>query len=121
MSSCFHVLIIDDDTVSTEVLSSSLSRLGCKTTVRETAEEGVECLKENSFDAVFAALCVRKMGGRAVAREVKKESESTKFFLITGWKGELEASLLNYDGIHDIIRKPFNFGDIRDKVLEHLG
>jgi hypothetical protein len=40
---------------------------------------------------------------------------------VTSWKGDLEPSLLQFDGIHDVIHKPFNFSEIRDKVLEHLG
>ncbi len=121
MSSSFHVLIIDDDPSSCEALSRPLSRLGCKVSVRGTAEQGVRYLKQRSFDAVFVALCVREMGARAVARVVKLQSQSTRFFLVTGWKGELEANLLRFDGIHEVIRKPFNFAEIRDKVLEHLG
>ena len=121
MGSSFHVLIIDDDSNLREALSRSLVRLGCEVSTAETAEKGVEQIKNGPYDAVFAALCVREMGGRGVARVVKSNSANTKFFLITSWKGELEPGLLRFDGIHDVIRKPINFTEIRDKVLEHLG
>jgi len=121
MSSMFHVLIIDDDTEPRESLKKSLLRLGCDVTVSDTAEHGLDKLKTNQFDAVFAALCVRDIGGRSIARWVKKQSADTKFFIITSWKGDLEPRLLQVDGIHDVIHKPFSFSEIRDKVLEHLG
>lgn len=117
----FHVLVIDDDDELRESLRKSLTRLGCEVTVAHTAEMGLEKLKGEQFDAVFAALCVRDMGGRSIARWVKKQSSDTKFFLVTSWKGDLESNLLRIDGIHDVIHKPINFSEIRDKVLEHLG
>jgi sigma-B regulation protein RsbU (phosphoserine phosphatase) len=121
MSAMFHVLVIDDDTVLRELLRKSLSRLGCEVTVAETAEGGIEQLKRSSYDAVFAALCVRELGGRSIARWVKHQGCGTKFFIVTSWKGDLEPHLLRIDGIHDVIHKPISFSEVRDKVLEHLG
>ncbi len=121
MTDMFHVLVIDDDADLREVLRKSLSRLGCNVTVAETAEKGLDNLKINRYNAVFAALCVRNMGGRSIARWVKQQSSDTKFFLVTSWRGDLEHSLLKLDGIHDVVHKPINFSEIRDKVLEHLG
>lgn len=121
MTTMFHVLVIDDDTELCENLRKNLLRLGCDVTVAETAEGGIDRLKSDKFDAVFAALCVRDMGGRSIARWVKSRLYGTKFFIVTSWKGDLEPNLLKLDGIHDVIHKPVNFGEIRDKVLEHLG
>ncbi len=121
MSSMFHVLVVDDEGETREALGRSLVKLGCVVTEAQTAEQGLELLGADSFDAVFAALCVRESGGRGVARFVKLHRPDTKVFLITGWKGELEPSLLQNDGIHEVIHKPLSFSEIRDKVLEQLG
>jgi DNA-binding response OmpR family regulator len=65
---------------------------------------------------------MHSVSGRGIARWVKTSNGSdTKFFITTSWKGELERDLLRFDGINDVIRKPFSFSEIRDKVLEHLG
>ena len=121
MGAMFHVLVIDDNTEPQDSLRKSLLRLGCDVTVAETAEKGLEQISGMQYDAVFAALCVRDMGGRSIARVVKKQSSETKFFIVTSWKGDLEPNLLHIDGIHDVIHKPLNFSEIRDKVIEHLG
>jgi DNA-binding response OmpR family regulator len=121
MAAMFHVLVIDDDADLREVLRKSLSRLGCHVTVAETAEKGLDILKYNRYNAVFATLCVRNMGGRSIARWVKQQASDTKFFLVTSWRGDLEQNILKLDGIHDVVHKPINFSEIRDKVLEHLG
>ena len=118
----FNILIIDDDFNLREMLRKCLLKLGCDVATAETAEGGIEKLKSFQFDAVFASLCLHSLGGRSIARWVKNNRvHGTKFFITTSWKGELERDLLRFDGIHDVIRKPFNFSEIRDKVLEHLG
>ncbi len=121
MTSMFHVLIVDDEDDIRDALCRSLIKLGCVVAVALTAEQGLNHLESDRFDAVFAALCVRESGGRGIARYVKQHCPETKVFLVTGWKGELEPSLLRHDGIHDVIHKPLNFSEIRDKLLEHLG
>lgn len=121
MGVSFKILVIEDNSESQEALKKSLSRLGCQVVVVDTSEKGMDEIKNNRYDAVFASLCVREKGARIVARFVKNQSFNTKFFVVTSWKGEMEKNLLHLDGIHDIIKKPLIFTDIRDKLLEHLG
>ncbi|MDG5814321.1 response regulator [Chitinispirillales bacterium ANBcel5] len=121
MEANHRVLIVEDDKDVQEALVRSLRRLGCETSVENTAEKGVESIKNNHFDAVLVSLCVREMGGRSVARMVRNISEDTKTFLVTGWKGDLESNLLRIEGIHDVIRKPLNFSTIKEKFNKHFG
>ncbi len=121
MGVSFKILVIEDNPATQEALKRSLSRLGCEVYTVDTAEKGIAELSKISYDAVFAALCVREKGARSVARWVKTNSLKTKCFAVTSWKGELESNLLHMDGIHDVIRKPLIFTEIRDKLLEYLG
>jgi DNA-binding response OmpR family regulator len=121
MSNSFQVLIISENPDTQEELKKNLARLGCKAKLINTAENGIEELKTISYDAIFADLCVREKGGRSIARWVKNESIQTKVFIVTSWKGELDPHLLQVDGIHAVIHKPFIFSEIRDKLLEHIG
>jgi CheY-like chemotaxis protein len=121
MSSSFKILVVEDNMANQEALKKSLSRLGCQVVAVESSEKGIEEVKKTTYDAIFAALCVREKGARIIARFVKTQSSRTKFFVVTSWKGELEQNLLYLDGIHDIVRKPLIFNEIRDKLLEHLG
>jgi CheY-like chemotaxis protein len=121
MGISFKILVIEDNPATQEALKRSLSRLGCQVFVVDTAEKGIEELSKTHFNAVFAALCVREKGARSVARWAKSNSPQTKFFVVTSWKGDLETNLLQLDGIHDVVRKPLIFTEIRDKLLEYLG
>jgi CheY-like chemotaxis protein len=121
MGISFKILVIEDNPANLEALKRSLSRLGCQVTAVESSEKGMDEVKKTNYDAIFASLCVREKGARGIARFVKSQSVRTKFFVVTSWKGELEQNLLFLDGIHDIVRKPLIFTEIRDKLLEHLG
>ena len=121
MSNSFQILVISESEETQIELKKNLARLGCKVKCVNSSEIGIEELRKTNYDAVFADLCVREKGGRTVARWVKNESIKTKVFIVTGWKGELEPNLLQLDGIHAVIHKPFIFSEIRDKILEHIG
>jgi CheY-like chemotaxis protein len=121
MSAIFKVLVVEDNAATSTALQNALNRLGCQVISSSSSDEAIQELQKGQFDAVFAELCVRENGGRSVARFVKNQNLPSKCFIITGWKGDLEPGLLKNDGIHDIIRKPLIFKEIRDKVLEHFG
>ncbi len=121
MSNSFQVLIVSESEESQSDLKKNLVRLGCKVKTANSAESGIDELKRNNFDAIFTDLCVREKGGRSIARWVKSESIHSKVFIVTSWKGELEPHVLQADGIHDVIHKPFIFHEIRDKLLEQIG
>jgi CheY-like chemotaxis protein len=121
MSNAFQVLVVSESPESQGDLKKNLIRLGCKVKAANSAENGIDELKKTNFDAIFADLCVREKGGRSIARWVKNESMQSKVFIVTSWKGELESQVLQADGIHAVIHKPFNFNEIRDTLLEQIG
>ncbi len=121
MLNSFQVLIISENQETQTDLAKHLTRLGCRVNFINTAENGIQELKKNYYNAIFVDLCVKEKGGRSVARWIKNESIQSKVFIVTSWKGELEPHVLQADGIHSVIHKPFNFNEIRDKLLEQIG
>jgi len=117
----FNALVIDDDVFSRAVFNRALRRLGCNVREAETAERGMSQLSSMTFNIVFAALCIKNIGARGLARWIKANMPDTKFFIITSWKGKLEKSILAYEGIDGVIHKPILFAEIRDILLEKLG
>ena len=121
MGSTFRALIAEDDPVSRAALSNALVRLGFGVSIADDSEAAISRMREEAFDAVFSALCIRQSGGRAIARWVRDNCPTTRCFILTGWKGELENTLLQFEGIDGVVHKPLLFNEIRDMVLEHLG
>ncbi len=121
MNSVFNALIIDNNLDVRATFKKALNRLGCKVNEAESAEKALSELALLPYSIVFAALCVKEMGARGIARWVKLNCPNTKFFIITSWKGNLEEHILAVDGIHGVVHKPLLFTEIRDVLLEQLG
>jgi DNA-binding NtrC family response regulator len=122
MNAKLNVLVVDGNAVLRDSLERLLARLGCAVATAASVESGMEQVRQVKYDAVFASLCLERSGCREMAKWMKDNgAPGTKFFITTGWKGELEPDLLRLNGISDVIRKPFEFSEVRDKVREHFG
>ena len=117
----FKILIVEESPSTRELLKESLQKLGCAVLFADTSEEIYQTLRATRIDAVFADLCMRNMNVRAISRDIKSQYPETKFFLLTGWKGDLDKEMLLVDGIHAVFRKPIIFSKIRDTILEYFG
>jgi len=122
MESKHNVLVIDENAALRDCLKQFLEKLGCDVATAASAETGRELIRQCSYDAVFASLCMERQGGRHMAQWARENAAGcTKFIVTTGWQGDLEPDLLRLNGIHDVLRRPFNFSDVREKIQEHLG
>ncbi|MBD3422106.1 MAG: response regulator [Chitinivibrionales bacterium] len=110
------LLLVDDDEATLSILTRNLEKLGCEIAVADSSESGIEQLEHESYDAVFTALCVRKNGGRSLARWIKSNAPQTRCYIVTSWKGELEPELLHLDGIHGVIHKPLIFNELKSVI-----
>jgi two-component system, NtrC family, response regulator HydG len=121
MGKSFQALVIDDDLEICQILQKVLNQLGCNVIFADSAEKGIEKFATVAFDLVFVALCIREIGARGVARWVRYRFPQTKVMATTSWKGELDKTILSFDGIHDVVHKPFKINEIRHTVIRHLG
>lgn len=59
----YSVLMVDDNTAMREALARSLVRRGCRVTTAASGVEGLEKVRERSFDAVITDLNMPERGG----------------------------------------------------------
>jgi len=57
------VLMVDDNAAMREAMARSLTRRGCRVTTAASGVEGLEALKERSFDVVITDLNMPERGG----------------------------------------------------------
>ena len=59
----YSVLMVDDNAAIREALARSLTRRGCRVTTAASGVEGLEALKQRSFDVVVTDLNMPERGG----------------------------------------------------------
>jgi len=116
------ILIVDDETSITDLLSTILSQEGYKVTTTGDGERAFRLLQEHKFDLVITDIKMPKMGGRTLFERVKKENPdlARRFIFITG--DVMEAStqaFLARTGL-PYLTKPFTVQRVKEVVRDAL-
>jgi len=102
-----RILIIDDEEVLQDVLSSLLRSEGYEPVVARSGEEGLTILRRNGIDLVLLDLMLPGMSGQEVLKQIRKEMPEQIVIVITAYssiEGAIEAMR---DGAFHYIPKPF--------------
>ena len=78
------ILLVDDDTVSSQILSLILTDEGYVVELAETGKLGVEKVSAKKFDLVLLDFFLPDMKGHDASVMMKKVSQDTKIVLLTG-------------------------------------
>jgi two-component system response regulator HydG len=111
-----RVLIVDDDEAHAEALADGLEmdEHFCKIAI--SGGEGVERLKEESFDAVLTDLVMHDVTGLELLSECRSLQPDAVVFLVTG-HGSVETAVeAMRNGAADYLTKPVNLGELRTKL-----
>lgn len=107
----YKVLIVDDEPMTRDLISSILSSKG-HTCV--TASDGVEALdkaNEGTFDAVVTDIVMPNMDGITLTKELLKRNPSIPVMVITGFTDEHYYEESINAGATDFINKPFSIAE----------
>jgi two-component system, NtrC family, response regulator HydG len=111
-----RILIVDDDEAHAEALADGLEldEHFCKIAV--SGSEGVERLREETFDAVLTDLVMHDVTGLEVLDECRRVQPDAVVLLVTG-HGSVETAVeAMRNGAADYISKPVNLGELRTKL-----
>jgi CheY-like chemotaxis protein len=110
------ILLVEDDNDICELLSTLLRLAGYKPTACRSAEEGLECLREQQFDLVLTdyMLPIRTGGWLIQQAEAEGLLEATPALLVTAHPNPTEAK-----GV-EVIQKPFDLDDLVDRIKQKL-
>lgn len=78
------VLLVEDDPVFRQLVSSFLLGRGAKVTQAEDGEQGLVCFKQTQFDIILADLSMPRMGGLDMLKEMAKLDPITPSIVISG-------------------------------------
>jgi len=108
-----NILIIDDEEVLQDVLTSLIRREGHTTFSARTGEEGLKIVEREELDLVVLDLMLPGMSGQEVLKQIRQEYPDVIVVVITAYssiEGAIEAMR---EGAFHYIPKPFK----NDEVL----
>lgn len=117
-----RLLIIDDDPVVRDLLSTILS--GAGNYITDTAEdglEGLEKIKNNNYDIVISDLTMPRLNGMELLRELKTINPFIPVVVITGNSSIDSAINAMKEGARDFITKPFSINNVVATTNRILG
>lgn len=111
------ILLVDDDEWIRDSLTLYFDTEGCQMIAVETAEEGMELLKQQGYDIILLDYKLPGIDGLTFSREIQEICPDAIKILITAYKNKKVVSEAMNVGIQDLIDKPFTIKTIEDSML----
>lgn len=110
------ILLIDDDEWIRDSLRLFFEAEGFNLLAFETAEEGMEAVKQQTYDIVISDYKLPGMDGLEFLRRVKEKQPKTFEVLITAYADCEILKEAKEIGVKDIIPKPFTSEDVETSL-----
>ena len=110
------ILLIDDDEWIRDSLGLYFKDEGCQLLALETAEEGIETLKGQTYDIIMVDYRLPGMDGLEFLKRIQKTQPHALKVLITAYKSKGVVTAALKIGIQDFIEKPFTTKTIEESL-----
>ena len=114
------ILGIDDNSDINELISVALNANGHEFSSVQNGKEGVEKIRQNSYDVVLLDLAMPEFSGLDVIRSLKREGLMRKQKLVLFTASSItdkEIADLLEDGVTAFIKKPIDIEVLLEKIL----
>ncbi len=118
-----RILVVEDNLVNQEVALGMLNMLGFQADVADNGREGLEMLKEGTFDLVLMDCQMPVLDGYEATRQLRKFETDLKFIPVVA----LTANAMTGDaekcldaGMDDYLSKPFEPEALEEKIVRWL-
>lgn len=113
-----RVLVVDDDPMVREVLSTYLSEDGYEVELAVNGREGLAKFAAGSFDIVLTDRSMPEMEGDELAREVKKLKPHVPVILVTGFGDIMASTGEKPEGVDIVMNKPFTMAGLQNMLAQ---
>ena len=107
-----HILIVDDEEMIRELLSSALTQVGYVCHQASNVDEAFTILDEQSIDLVISDIMMPGRSGVELLRDLKKVNQDIAVLMITGLSDMNTAMECVHLGADDYITKPFGINRV---------
>jgi len=118
-----RILLVDDDPLLLESMSSILSAEGHRIVAAEGGQSGIEAFQQARWsadpcDVVITDLGMPHVDGHKVAAAIKQASPSTPVILVTGWGQRLAAEDHTLPHVDCVLGKPPKIALLREALAK---
>jgi DNA-binding NtrC family response regulator len=114
------ILLIDDDKWIRNSLAMFFEGEGCSLTVCETAEEGLEALKNYDYQTIIADYRLPGMDGLEFFRRIQESHQGALKLLITAYGNQNIFAEAEAIDIGNVIQKPFTVEILKQSLTKLL-
>ena len=121
----FRILLVDDETAITNMLTRSLGKRGCTITTYNAPLEAIEALPKhkaegNPFDIAICDLTMPKMNGIALSGHIAAHFPNLPILLATGMLDEAQFNDIPSELFVEVLRKPFSTRSLLATIERHV-
>ena len=122
-----HVLVVEDDPYSRDVLVTLLRGTGCEVDFAVDGEAGLAACRarpvEAPYDIVFTDIRMPRMDGLQLLHALRGDERTRGLPLVAVSASSLEHEKRYYvgQGFQDFVGKPYQFGSIHEMLAQHAG
>ena len=115
-----RILVVDDEPNICRLLSRYLARIGYEIETAGSVPEALGLLRRDWFDLVLTDLRLPGASGLDLLVEVRARSPGTRTILMNAHADVYAASTAIERGVDQLIVKPFELEDLRERVAESI-
>ncbi|MBB6480429.1 response regulator transcription factor [Spirochaeta isovalerica] len=110
------VLIVEDDSEISKILSVNIEDLGLKTRICDNGQDGLELARSGKFSLIILDIMLPRLDGVSLLRELRKSDARTPVLMVTARDSELDRVLGLELGADDYMSKPFSVREMTARV-----
>ncbi len=112
-----RILVAEDIPANQELILIRLTRLGYDVETVDNGAEALERLKETHFDLLITDIHMPVMNGFELVRKIREElCSDIPVIAVTGSLATKELKTIYEHGIDDVLAKPYNAKNLREKI-----
>lgn len=109
-----HLLLVDDDTELTELLSDILGLEGFQVTIAQNGEQGLELISDE-IDLILLDIMMPKMNGMEMLKQLRTQWQ-TPVLMLTAKGEEIDRVIGLEFGADDYLPKPFSERELLARI-----
>ena len=111
-----HILFVDDDADTREMVQILLHQAGFKVSIATHPDDVLTLTTSQKFDAIVLDNWMPDLTGIEVCRHIRTHDQSTPIIFCSGAVTDKDIAAAKAAGAHDYIEKPFD----PDRLIEVL-